>query len=563
MAFLKNVGKALFTKNKEAAPDSGPVISGPTDFKRNLHVSINKTTGALEGLPDAWLKMVNHELTQGEINRNPEAVQQALMFFMYTTKNQQSSMPIFKALATDATIQKESDDIANVIGSSAFHLANAMVGLNLASSMTTPEPTSTKPPLPPTSETPMTPPVPAPRLKLEKEVSRTDKSRSKPKAPPRPPPPPPPPVSLEQLPPHEFDFALTPRSTPPSLIDDDERKTFVNDPKAVEAVAQVVTDACVTDLDDLPTVPEPADSPIIRRRYVEALTDDEINDILRSICKNANPFQHYERLEEVGSGASGTVYISRHNISKQLVAIKVIDLAKQAKRELILNEIRVLRDIVHPNLVNFLEAYFYDQHLGVVMELLDGGPLTDVVTATVLKEGQIAAICRESIKAIAFLHSKGIIHRDIKSDNVLLGADGSVKVTDFGFCANVQGDEKRQTMVGTPYWMAPEVVTRKQYGNKIDVWSLGIMAIEMISGEPPYLNETPLRALYLIATNGRPNIPPCSEVLRDFLERCLEVDVDLRASSHELLNHPFLDQSAELRTLVPYIKVAKRQNGKA
>lgn len=74
------------------------------------------------------------------------------------------------------------------------------------------------------------------------------------------------------------------------------------DLQAVEAVAQVVTDACVTDLDDLPTVPEPADSPIIRRRYVEALTDDEINDILRSICKNANPFQHYERLEEVGSG---------------------------------------------------------------------------------------------------------------------------------------------------------------------------------------------------------------------------------------------------------------------
>ncbi|KAK3322161.1 kinase-like domain-containing protein [Apodospora peruviana] len=304
---------------------------------------------------------------------------------------------------------------------------------------------------------------------------------------------------------------------------------------------------------------------------MSTMSENEVMAKLKEAVSKEDPNLSYSKQKKIGQGASGSVYVAkvketanspvarellRQQGAKAQVAIKQMDLAHQPRKELIVNEIMVMKDSKHRNIVNFLDAFLRNNNaeLWVVMEYMEGGALTDVIDNNpVITEEQISTICLETCRGLQHLHSQNIIHRDIKSDNVLLDARGNVKITDFGFCAKLtETKSKRATMVGTPYWMAPEVVKQKEYGPKVDIWSLGIMAIEMIESEPPYLNEEPLKALYLIATNGTPRLKKpekLSKELKAFLSVCLCVDVKSRASARELLEHDFLKHGCPLGSL--------------
>lgn len=176
------------------------------------------------------------------------------------------------------------------------------------------------------------------------------------------------------------------------------------------------------------------------------------------VVSAGDPRENLEHFMKIGEGSTGTVCIATDRSTGRQVAVKKMDLRKQQRRELLFNEVVIMRDYHHPNIVEMYDSFLVQDELWVVMEYLEGGALTDIVTHARMDEEQIATVCKQCLKALAYLHSQGVIHRDIKSDSILLAADGRVKLSDFGFCAQVSQElPKRKSLVGTPYWMSPEV----------------------------------------------------------------------------------------------------------
>ncbi|XP_029454372.1 serine/threonine-protein kinase PAK 6 [Rhinatrema bivittatum] len=288
------------------------------------------------------------------------------------------------------------------------------------------------------------------------------------------------------------------------------------------------------------------------------VTHEQFKAALRMVVDQGDPRMLLENYVKIGEGSTGVVCIAREKHSGRQVAVKMMDLRKQQRRELLFNEVVIMRDYQHVNVVEMYKSYMVGEELWVLMEFLEGGALTDIVSQTRLNEEQIATVCESVLQALSYLHSQGVIHRDIKSDSILLTLDGRVKLSDFGFCAQISKDvPKRKSLVGTPYWMAPEVIMRSPYSTEVDIWSLGIMLIEMVDGEPPYFSDSPVQAMKRLRDNPPPklkNSHKTSPVLRDFLERMLTRDAMERATAQELLDHPFLLQSGLPECLVPLIQ---------
>ncbi|CAE6452233.1 unnamed protein product [Rhizoctonia solani] len=265
------------------------------------------------------------------------------------------------------------------------------------------------------------------------------------------------------------------------------------------------------------------------------------------VKEEGQPAVHYSLGECIGKGQFGSVYRALNLTTGQMVAVKQLALDGLSAEEVknLKKEVDLLKSLSHPSIVKYEGMTQDEEHLSIVLEYVENGSLGQTLKAFgKLNEKLVATYVIRILEGLHYLHQCSVVHCDLKAANILTTKNGNVKLSDFGVSLNLHAMEKVNEVAGTPNWMAPEVIELKGASTKSDIWSLGCVIIELLTGRPPY-GDIPngLTVMFRIVEDERPPIPEgFSPMLRNFLELCFNKDPDLRPNAAILFEHPWLKQ---------------------